>query len=290
MRSVAVAALVVLAVRPLRAQIPFNNCYDRADRLVPGEVHNDLGIYGGMAMLKGGHPVIYWNQQSMEHSSKAFQVYLYMHECAHVRLRHIYKHEETPDIEQQADCWALQLLFDGGMLDGPSAGVLESEIRTMPGDAMHDRGEVILRRASACRAARTDADQWRPILDSLARLAPDSFKAIRGTRISEVTNRIDFEANLGTPGVFDCDLDGGTVYRCLLFATLSQGSARRAYGATVKILKKWFPSGWSDLERKDPNPGIEKELDAQDGRTGTTFTLALTNGGRLWFIAAPGGP
>ena len=281
-------AALLLAAAPLSAQVPFDACFDRADHHVPGIVRNDLG-YAGLATFEDGHPVIYWNQRSVEGLSRAYQVYLYMHECGHIRLRHIY-HGELAVSEQQADCWALQLLFDGGMLDGGAAGDLESDLRRVRGDATHDPGEVLLRRAAGCRAARTDARLWSPVLDSLSVAAADSFRAIRGDRIREITSRVVFEARIGAPGVFDCDVDASAVYRCPLFASRTQKAAENAYHKTAKIFTKWLPDGWTEAERDTVAEGIEKELDLQDGRTGTTFTLALTAGARVWFVARPAGP
>ena len=284
---IALVALL-LATAPLSAQVPFDACFDRADHRVPGMVRNDLG-YGALATIEDGHPVIYWNQLSVDGMSHAFQVYLYMHECAHVRLRHIY-HRESAVSEQQANCWALQLLFDGGMLDGKAMGDLESDLLRMRGDATHDPGEVVLRRAAECRDARTDAHLWAPVLDSLSAAAADSFQAIRGDRIREITSRVVFEATLGAPGVFDCDIDVSAAYRCPLFASRTQKAAESAYRKTAKIFTKWLPDGWTEAERDGAAEGIERELDLQDGRTGTTFTLALTTGSRVWFVARPAGP
>ena len=282
-----VVALVLLAA-PLAAQVPYDACSDRADHHVPGIVRNDLG-YGALATFEDGHPVIYWNQRSMEGLSRAYQLYLYIHECAHIRLRHIY-HGESAGSEQQADCWALQLLIDGGILDGSQTGDLESDLRRVRGDATHDPGDVVLRRAAECRSARTDPRLWAAVLDSLSAASADSFRAIRGDRIREITSRVVFETTLGAPGVFDCDLGPGAVYRCLLFASRSEKATAGAYRKTAKTFRKWLPEGWTAAERDGAAEGIEKELDLQDGRAGTTFTLALTTGSQLWFVARPAGP
>lgn len=72
--------------------------------------------------------------------------------------------EQQKAHEQEADCWAYQLLVDGGMLTGSRLEVLERDFRSFTGDALHLGGEALLNSLHACLDARTNTRQWRAML------------------------------------------------------------------------------------------------------------------------------
>jgi hypothetical protein len=102
-------------------QVPFDACLDRQDRVIPGVIDNTMP-YAGMATERYGQPVILWNQKSSGWLSTTEQIFIYLHECAHHTLGHLYRQPYTPAVELEADCWAIQLMVDGGMIKGRHLG------------------------------------------------------------------------------------------------------------------------------------------------------------------------
>lgn len=269
------------------AQVPFNGCFDRGDRPVQAIVKDDLGGYAGMATVENGKPVIYWNAHAAGVSDKAFQVFLYLHECAHIRLRHVYDGNESLEIEKEANCWAMQLMLDGGMLDGYTEGVLWDDIKRTRGDATHLTGDAAVASLQACLAARLDRGHWDVVLDSLALAATDSFKAIRGPLIREIAPGPVYESKLNAPGVWDCEITEPAELRCPLYAARTESLSKQRFKALEKIIRKWLNPDWTTIDRSAPQPGIAQELLAQNGRTGVLLTLVRTSVGRIWLIAEP---
>ncbi|MGB7212146.1 MAG: hypothetical protein WBC97_05905 [Gemmatimonadales bacterium] len=283
----AVAVASVIAVLPASAQVPFDGCYDRGDHPVAAVVRNDLGGYAGMATVVQGKPVIYWSDHAAGVGDKAFQVFLYLHECAHIRLRHVYDGKQSLEVEKEANCWAMQLMLDGGMLNGYTEGVLWDDIKNEQGDATHLTGEAAVASLQACLAARLDRGHWDVMLDSLAGAAVDSFKAVRGPLIREISPGPVYESRLSAPGVWDCDIVEPAELRCPLFAARTERLSSQRFKTMVKIIRKWLNADWTAAEKTAPQAGIAQELLAQDGRTGVLFTLAQTTAGRIWLLAEP---
>jgi hypothetical protein len=99
----------------LNAQVPFEVCQDRQGNPIAGIVDNTTP-YAGIATEQNGRPVIVWNQRSNAVLSRTEQIFIYLHECAHLTLGHLYRQPYTPAVELEADCWAIQLMVDGGMI------------------------------------------------------------------------------------------------------------------------------------------------------------------------------
>jgi hypothetical protein len=69
----------------LNAQVPFEVCQDRQGNPIAGVVDNTTP-YAGIATEQNGRPVILWNQRSNAVLSRTEQIFIYLHECAHLTL------------------------------------------------------------------------------------------------------------------------------------------------------------------------------------------------------------
>ena len=143
---------LALAHAPLvSAQVPFNACLNREGRVIPGVLDNTIP-YAGVATIKDGTPVILWNQKFNQHVSQTEQIFIYLHECAHHTLHHIYRSDYTPALELEADCWAIQLMVDGGMIKYRHLAEMEKSRRTC---------EAIRTTSAARRTSRALRSVWR---------------------------------------------------------------------------------------------------------------------------------
>jgi len=275
--------LLVLALAtpalPIQAQVPFEACRDRDNRPIPGVVEKGM-TYAGMATVRNGNPVILWSG-SNGRLSQTEQLFIYLHECAHHTLGHLYHNDVDARDELEADCWAIQLMVDGGMIKGRHLAVLERSRRTVRGDGTHLGGEAHVRSLEECLSVRTDVRAWAAALDTLVVAAQDSFTS-RGGRVLDSTGASPaFEALLDVPGTYDCEVVGGAP-RCMVFAGRNDGDAENRYEQLVKILQAWLPSGWTFTERPATD-GRTRTFLAQDGLTGTLITWART-GARVYLL------
>lgn len=274
-----VLALATLTMKA-HAQVPFEACRDRDNQPIPGVVDNAMA-YAGMATVQNGHPVIRWNAHSNGRLSQTEQVFIYLHECAHHSLGHLYHTAVDSSDELEADCWAIQLMVDGGMIKGRHLEVLERSRRTVRGDGTHLGGEAHIRSLEECLSIRTDARAWAATLDTLVIAAQDSFTTRRGRLLDAAGTSPVFEALLDVPGTYACEVVGGAL-RCMVFAAQKDGAAEKRYQQLVKILQAWLRSGWTFTERRGDN-GKTRTFLAQDGLTGTLITWAWT-GARVYLL------
>lgn len=284
MRWSMIALAAMCAGAPLRAQVPFNGCVDRAGVPIVGTVNN--GIPGGAEATRvDNKPVIYWNRGNMQWARPATQLFVYLHECGHHALGHIYKPND-PKLEQEADCWAMELLIDGAMISGDDEGALESDlIHNFPGDGFHLSGEATVRGTRECMASRTDPAKWRVALDSLVAGVPDSLARFVGQRMFEFTD-LRYESRLDLPGIFDCELNPQRTFRCPVYTGTSQRRAKGRWEAIAKIIRDWLPPRWTVAETA-PKGYVTEQLMAEDGMTGARITLALTDHHTVFFVFQP---
>jgi len=181
----ALPLLALLLPSAARGQMPFEACRDRDDRLIPGVVDNTTS-YAGLATHRDGRPVIVWNAKANRHLSDTEQIFIYLHECAHHRLGHLYLRGDDRRYEQEADCWSIQLMVDGGMIKGRHLAALERARRTVPGDATHLGGEAHIWSLRRCLEVPTDRKAWAAALDTLLRAAEDSFVASRARALDSL--------------------------------------------------------------------------------------------------------
>jgi hypothetical protein len=262
------------------AQVPFDACRDRDDLPIAGVVENTMA-YAGMATVQNGHPVILWNARSNARLSRTEQIYIYLHECAHHTLGHLYHRSVEARDELEADCWAIQLMVDGGMIKSRHLAVLERSRKTVRGDDTHLGGEAHVRSLEECLSIRTDAKAWAVALDTIVVAAQDSFTGRRGRLLDSISTPQVFEALLDVPGTYDCEIVGGAM-RCLVFAARKDGTAEKRYEELVRIMRAWLPVGWTSTEQVGSD-GQSRTFLAQDGLTGTLLTCART-GSRVYLL------
>lgn len=266
------------AAAPAAAQTPFDACRDRDDRPIPSVVDNEAR-FAGLATVRDGQRIIIWNAKANQHLSSTEQIFIYLHECAHHRLGHLYLRGEDRRLELEADCWAIQLMVDGEMIRGRHLAELEHSRRSVPGDRSHLGGEAHILSLRQCLELRTDRRAWAAALDNLLHAAADGFLSARGRALDSVAPVPAWESLLGTPGTYDCEVVGEAV-RCLVFASRTPEAAADRYRRLAAILRRWLPRGWTSTERTE---GIERVWLAQDARSGMLVSLAQA-GGRVRFL------
>ena len=277
--------LLIAIGSPLAAQVPFSACVDRQLQPIPGRVDN--GIHAGaLATRENGHPVILWNQHNLSQASSPTQLFVYLHECAHHNLNHLTQGEGRT-IEDQADCWAYQLLVDGGMLNGHQRDALERELRYFRGDESHLGGEALLRSVKACVAIRTNEPAWDSALTTLTTAAHNGFEALAGPPVLDAPDGT-LESLQGPPGTVDCELlvvQGAL--RCMVYAGRKQDAAEKRFDKLAGFITHWLPADWTAA----PRPGggdLAKSLVAQSSTDGTIIVLGVTTNARVYFMVKAG--
>ena len=270
-----------LLAAPAAAQAaPFDACRDREDRIIPAVVDNTVN-YAALSTIRDGSAIIVWNAAANRHLSDSEQIFIYLHECAHHRLGHLYVPGEDRRLELEADCWAIQLMVDGGMIKGRHLAELERSRRSVRGDRSHLGGEAHILSLRECMEARLSREAWAAALDTLLRSAAEDFRPSRGRAIDSLAAVPVYESLHGAPGTYDCEVVGAAV-RCLVFASRDPEPAAERYDRLVRLLGRWLPPGWTWTEREDPERQGRVWL-AQDARSGTLLSLART-GARVHFL------
>lgn len=261
-------------------QVPFEACHDREDRAVQVVVDNNLP-YAGLATEAAGKPVIFWNKKANRYLSPTEQLFIYLHECAHHRLGHIYRHPQALSSEVEADCWAIQRMVDGGTVRLRQLTVFEQSRRTVPPDAFHLGGEAHIQSLARCLKERTDQRAWTEALQRLVLAARKGFVSSRGGVLDSSSTGVIYESLLDPPGTFDCEVIAAAV-RCTLFAAPKVGPAEKQYKRLVKLVRAWLPLGWTSVERAAPREQ-ERTFLARDEMTGTLLSL-VQSGARVYFL------
>lgn len=284
-------ALFVAPAHRLAAQAPFAACLDRNGEPVRNEEQTDA-TYPAMAGIgPDGRPVIWWNRPQLASLSEAGLIYVYLHECGHITLRHSYRNASTLEqrarVEREADCWAAQLLAESGQFKPRHFETLAREWRSASGDKIHLGGERLLAWWRECAAAKTDPQRWRPVLDSLLEASRDSFASIAGRAIGESGPEEAREVTLDPPSVYDCELKRTGAYTCQLFASRELGPARNRQEKLERIFQEWMGSDWTIAARDVAEGSVVRQFLAEHTGTGTIFVLALTQPGRVRLLARP---
>ena len=282
-QAAAAVLTLMITLAPASAaqgQVPFQACHDRHGKLIPSVVDDSLE-YAGLATYQDGKPVILWNAKSNRHLSDTEQIYIYLHECAHHLLGHLERPRSSPVWELEADCWAIQLMVDGGMIKGRHLYQLERSRRTVSGDRTHLGGDAHVRSLRQCLEVRTDRDAWRRALDAMLAASADGFVETRGRVVDSLEGAPIYESLLDAPGTYDCEVIGAAI-RCLVFASRKPDPAVERYRKLKDIVADWLPAGWSTEERKSESDASHTFL-AHDGVTGTLVSVAQ-NGPRIHFL------
>jgi len=265
----AIAALALPGV--LHAQVPYDGCLDRFGRSIEGVVDNGLG-WAGTATMRDGRPIILWNEKALGTASGAMRLFVYLHECAHHALGHLWKLPSAKN-EEEADCWAYQLLVDGGIARGRHVDAIEREARHTRGDDIHLGGEARVRSLRRCLRARTDREAWQSALDGLAQASLDSFAGLRGRAFPGDPIGV-YESLRDLPGTFDCEVQDA-VFTCVVFAARRPADVGRRFKRLHRILEEWLPDTWTAVTRSDA-AGARQEFHAEDSRSGSGLSLVAS--------------
>lgn len=276
------ALLLLAAPAALGAQLPLDGCIDRADRPVRRITRNDM-IWAGVATVEQGESVIYWNQRRMGGRARATQIFVYLHECGHHMLGHVWK-TNSAKWEQEADCWAVQLMWEGGILANRHLRVLEKDLSRTRGDAIHLGGEKLLQALRGCLAIKTDRRAWEASLASLIEAGADGFASIRGQGIPTPSSRSGLHESLvDLPGTYDCEVTQDPAVRCTIFAARDGGRVTDRFDDLARIVPGALPPSWKVRETRDPPDGAVRELAADDSASGLTMSIAATPAHRIVF-------
>lgn len=287
MASLRLSALLVCTVAgAANAQ---NLCVDRSGRPISEIIDNSLTSAGG-AVLRNGERLILWNQAAASRSSETGQLFLYLHECAHHTLGHVYK---SPNLrwELEADCWAFQVLAEGGLVKNRRLLEFERDLAATSGDALHLGGEVLLDSLQRCLSIRTDHQAWAAALKAFTSAAQERFVSIRGDPVPDAPLGT-YESLTDAPGTFDCEVLDPASLRCPLFLSRKDGPARSRYEQLVKIFRRWLPPDWTSIDQRVPWVGPEvptarrpvRQFLAQDSENGTLLALVLTQQHRVYLV------
>jgi hypothetical protein len=273
------------------AQIPFNACLDRSGAPVRQEESTELPNLAWASWVGDHQPVIYWNRRAMAGVSEVSRLFVYLHECAHITLRHVYGHattiEERRKQEDEADCWAIQLMLDAGMIKGRHLDQLEREWRHSAGDLTHQSGRELVHSFQSCLSIRIDARRWRAVLDSLLPAARDSFRGITGEPIAGSGGDKARESTLDLPGTYDCEIRASGNFFCVVFASREAKPALRRQVELSRILREWMGSEWTISERELAEGPETRRFLAEHVASGAIIALSSASGGRVLFLARP---
>lgn len=270
-------SLVLMLLGPVaHAQVPFNACVDREDRPIQGLVDNTIP-YAGIATIDvDGAPVIFYNQKSMSQATEDARHFVYLHECGHHALRHVWK-DPSRLHEMEADCWAIQYMVEHGYLRGRHVDRLQTELGSARG----------LGSLKNCVEVKTDQELWRKSLDLLTLAGAHKFAPIRGDPIPEDPERGFFESTLDLPGTFNCELTPGGSFTCEIFDGQDEGTTEDHFERVLPIIHGWLTEDWLTFERSGARVNEVRRFVAQEIQSGALITLVMTTDNEIVFRYEP---
>ena len=283
-RAAALLAVVaMIAAGPAAAQIPFDGCIDRSDRPVRGIIDNTMG-WAGTATELNGESVIYWNQTANARASRATQIFIYLHECGHHTLGHIWK-PQAARWELEAECWAVQLMWESGMIQGRHLRLIEEELSTYRGDATHLGGRARRQSLGDCIEVKTDRKAWTEALTALLGASDDRFASIQGQAVPRPSSRTGiYESEVDLPGTYDCEIARDRAVRCVVFAARDPKRVEERFAVLARIIGGWLPPGWSAADTVPADSGIVRAYAAADTAGVERLRLTATSANRIAFV------
>jgi hypothetical protein len=283
-----VLAATLFGAGPVAAQLPFDGCIDRADRPVRRIVDNTMA-WAGTATEVNGEPVIYWNERANARASRPTQIFIYLHECAHHTLGHIWK-PRSARWELEAECWAAQLMWESGMIQGRHLRRIEDELSTYPGDATHLGGAARRQSLGDCIDIKTDRKAWGAALTEFLHASDDGFDSIRGQAVPRPSSRTGIhESEVDLPGTYDCEITRDRDVRCPVFAAREAKRAAQRFGALVEIIDAWLPAGWKGRQPRSADTSVVREYTVTDTAGIARLRLTATSAHRIVFVMHPAG-
>lgn len=278
--------LIALAAGPLAAQSVPSACTAPDGQPVQTVVRNDM-IWAGLATRVGGKPIIYWNQHSMAGTSQATRLFVYLHECGHHMLGHIWQ-QDSRRSEHEADCWAMTLMVESGMTRQRHIEAIVRELKRTEGDDVHLGGDALIRSLNQCIRDRTDPDVWAAALDSLLRASADSFRSIQGKPYPRPDiDQNTYQSTLPVANTFDCTIGPLRMVQCMVFAARDDERVRKRFDLLASIIRNWLPAGWASREDNTAEGEVVRAFHAADPVTGAGLALLATSGRRIVFRFTP---
>ncbi len=271
----ALAASIVVA-SGVNAQVPFNACLDRHDQPIRAVVDNALPYAGVATITVDGAPIILYNAQALRSTSPQGRRFVYLHECGHHALRHVWK-DRSPLREMEADCWAIQQMVEQGIIKERKVDELQAEIGASRG----------LGSLKGCVEVKTDQDLWRYSLDMLSLAGAHKFDAIRGDPIVEAQERGFFESTLDLPGIFNCELTPEESFSCDIFHGRDEKAAQKYFDEVLGIIQSWLTDDWLTFERVRARPTELRRFVAQEIQSGSLITLVASDSYDIRFRYQP---
>jgi hypothetical protein len=268
--------IVISAMLPCRvdAQVAFDACRGRSDQPILVLTDNSIA-YAGVATFRNGRPVILWNARTNRYLSATQRLFIYLHECAHHVMGHPYRGDVGLAEERAADCWAIQLMVDGGMIRPRQLRELEQTRQAVRGDDTHLGGEAHVRSLQECLARRKDPSAWAAALDSLVVAARQDFATSRGRVVDSSGVTPIYQSLIDVPGTYDCEISGDAM-RCLFFSARKSRAAAGRYRTVTRMLESWLPRTWTSAEQLSGDPDRRRVWVARDLDTHTMITLTLS--------------
>jgi hypothetical protein len=128
----------------------------------------DLAI----ATMIDGVPIILYSPALERAVAPPTGLFVYAHECGHQALGHLLR-SATPDREQEADCWAINLIYRNALVDDGGLRVIERDVtRFGVGDATHLPGPARAQAFDACLQQGDSLAQEKKPLDQSGKIAP----------------------------------------------------------------------------------------------------------------------
>lgn len=124
-------------------------CFDH--RNIPVNEIPDLSIQDiAMATYANGYPVIVYNPNVTMSISRQTEAFFFAHECAHHVLAHAMRNIPFSS-EQEADCWAVNALYNNGIFSNQDVRVVQNELSMLGrGDWTHLPGPQRAINLEAC--------------------------------------------------------------------------------------------------------------------------------------------
>lgn len=278
--------LLAFATTPLAAQTVPSACTAPDGQQVQTIVRNDM-IWAGLATRVGGKPVIYWNQHSMAGTSQATRLFVYLHECGHHMLGHIWE-QDSRRSEREADCWAMTLMVESGMTKQRHIEAIVRELKRTEGDDVHLGGDALIASLNQCIRDRTDPGVWAAALDSLLRASTDSFKSIQGKPYPRPDrDEHTYQSTLDVARTFDCTIGPRRIMQCMVFAAREDKRVGKRFELLESIIRRWLPAGWASREDETAEGEVVRALHAADPATGAGLALLQTSNLRIVFRFTP---
>ena len=286
MRRIAAVVLLALAGRSARAsaQAPYDACVDRRGTPIASRTENGMEA-AGTATIEDGKPIILWNRKLMDDAPEAEKAFIYLHECAHHNLRHVWG-PNRPGTELEADCWAIQLLVDGGTMGQVALDTLLASRARVAADIAHLGGDAHTWSLQRCLSLRTDREEWARALPLFREAARDGFSRIRGAELDppSATGPAVWESRLDLPGTYDCEVIGVQRVRCLIFISRKQRPAESRYERMTRLLDELLPADWPREENPSRVASLVRAFHARDPAAGTIVSLLLGRDAKVYFV------